>query len=121
MHGCPSFNKQAPAPLHALLPAQVFTGKLSSLFFRTFVHAPTLFVTLQALHVPLHEESQHTPSTQLPLTHSLGMLHDCPFFNKQNPALVHAFVPVHGVVPIGSSCPPGRSKHFPALFGWLHE
>lgn len=42
--------------------------------------APFPFLAaLQARHVPVHEVSQHTPSTQEPLMHSIGALHGVPF------------------------------------------
>ena len=36
-------------------------------------------LALHAMHVPAHDVSQHTPSTQLPLWHWLPDLHVAPF------------------------------------------
>jgi hypothetical protein len=36
------------------------------------LHVPTIPVRLHASKAPLHAVLQHTPSTQLPLTHSLA-------------------------------------------------
>jgi hypothetical protein len=40
---------------------------------------PAVPARLQASHEPEQEESQHTPSTQLPLAHWLALLHEAPF------------------------------------------
>jgi hypothetical protein len=46
---------------------QPFSGSVP---FARFVHVPTLFAMLQALHAPVQLLLQHTPSTQFPEPHS---------------------------------------------------
>jgi hypothetical protein len=54
---------------HSLLcPWQLTAGQSGS--FDAAVHVPTLPGTLHAAHKSVHAESQHTPSTQLPVLQS---------------------------------------------------
>jgi hypothetical protein len=45
----------------------------------TFVHVPRLADSAHAWHWPVHGESQHTPSTQKVLAHSLAVEQPLPF------------------------------------------
>lgn len=77
---------QSPVPEHAVRPpcGLPTTGR----------HLPTLPLTSQASHCPSHLASQHVPSTQKPLPHSVvvvqvapvGLLHvPLPFASQRNP------------------------------------
>lgn len=57
----------------------------------TATHLPTLPGTSHASHVPEQAESQHTPSMQLPESHSAALLQVVEFFFAHLPL----FVPAH--------------------------
>jgi len=46
----------------------------------TALHLPSAPTTSHASHCTLHAESQHNPSTHVPLAHSVSAAHFCPFF-----------------------------------------
>ncbi len=85
---------RASAGQAALLPLQNSAGSQTPAEPRHWtvdgcmLHVPTLPGTLQASQAPpLHEELQHTPSTQLPLPHWLAAPHAAPLasFGTQAP------------------------------------
>jgi hypothetical protein len=55
---------------------------------------------------------------QLPLRHSLLLLHGCPFFIVHTPPPLQALVVVQFP---GSSSPLGRNEHSPMLSGRAHD
>ncbi len=57
-------------PSHEFVPTHV--GE-SSEPVEAFEHIPRFPGTLQALQDPVQEESQQTPSTQMPLEHSVAI------------------------------------------------
>ena len=77
----------APEPLQVVWQLATVQASCGSDPAGTGQHVPTFPATLQALH-PLQAAgvlSQHTPSTQLPETHSLPLPHQLPraFFGRQ--------------------------------------
>jgi hypothetical protein len=92
--------KQSPSTPHAEplsflqlpMPSQEFVVVqlgASSTFMGVLVHVPSAPVTLQAVHVAVHVELQHTPSTQKPLTHSVPVVHVLPRSPLQALAPLH--------------------------------
>jgi len=84
--------RQAPLPSHLPLKpqggfgVQPPWGSISSA--PTGLHIPAMPVTLHDWQLPHAADEQQTPSTQLPLSHSLGPAHSWPRrFNPQEPAL----------------------------------
>jgi hypothetical protein len=69
---------EAPVPLHA--------GRLPCGAPRTGEHVPTSPVVSHAWHSPPHALSQHTPSMQNPVPHSVPSEHAVPFAFAQCPS-----------------------------------
>ena len=84
--------RQAPLPSHLPLNPQGGFGvqpPCGSIWSApTGLHIPAMPVTLQDWQLPHTADEQQTPSTQLPLSHSLAAAHSWPRrFNPQEPAL----------------------------------
>ena len=84
--------RQAPLPSHLPLNpqggfgVQPPCGSISSA--PTGLHIPAMPATLHDWQLPHAADAQQTPSTQLPLSHSLGPAHSWPRrFNPHEPAL----------------------------------
>jgi hypothetical protein len=84
-HGWPVAARQFPLPSQASVVVQLAAG--SSVPAVSIVQVPVLPTTSHARHAPTHAESQHTPSTQLPLAHSRAAPQVVPvsFFAVQTP------------------------------------
>src|SRR5688572_28479202 len=80
-------------------------------------HVPRFAARLHCLHLSLHPVSQQTPSTQLPVAHSLNRLHACPSRFLHCCAASHAWS--EGQVSSGS--PAGTLAQVPALPVTLHD
>lgn len=94
---------QTPLPSHAFTPIHV---GVSSFALGTFEHLPTLAATLHALQVPLHAESQQTPSAQKVLRQSEAAAQTWPSAFLQSPEPLQ-------------SCPPDwLQAAFSASFGF---
>jgi hypothetical protein len=109
----PLVSTHAPVPLHTLGETQVPAGELSVWPDAMLVQVPTLPVMLHAWQVPVHAVLQHTPSTQLPLTHWPLLEHAAPLASWQTPAPLHCVV--HAFVGKVSGEPAGRLVQVPTL------
>ncbi|MDC3956936.1 hypothetical protein KEG38_23955 [Polyangium jinanense] len=76
----PTLALQAADPLHSNPVSFRHSGELSSPYNGMSLQLPKKPVTLQALHMPVHELLQHTPSTQAELQ-SVGDVHDFPLLH----------------------------------------
>ena len=76
-----------------------------------------LRAAVQARHGPVQAESQHTPSTQKPLTHWLFWVQATPLPSRQAPAPLHWFAPTQ---PGASGAVAGVLAQVPTVPGKLH-
>ncbi len=108
-------GEHAPAPLQLVVPTHSFAGSCP---FATLVHVPTVPARLHAAHVPAHAVLQHTPSTQLPLTHSAPIEQAAPLAkNPHAPAPLQLTAPAHS---FAGSCPFAMLEHVPMFPATLH-
>jgi len=116
VHAAPTAKSaHAPAPLQAVAPTHSLAGSLP---FAMFEHVPTEPARLHAAHVPAHAVLQHTPSTQLPLTHSAPSEQAAPIAkNPHAPAPLQLTAPTHS---FAGSCPFAMLEHVPSEPATLH-
>jgi hypothetical protein len=107
----PTPSHETAAPVHA--PSSVFNG--------TFEHVPSKFMTLHALHSPVHVSAQQTPSMQLPLKHSMAPPHTAPRTFLQVPMPSHWFMPLQMFAGALSWVMAGKLLHVPSLPATLHD
>ena len=91
-----------PMPSHELVPMLVVVALVSSWPVGIFVQTPALPETLQDLHVAVQALSQHFPSAQNVLRHSLPPPQFCPSAFLQAPVPSQTLPPLHVVDAFGS-------------------
>src|SRR5688572_17385477 len=71
LHALPLGTLQTPAPSHTSSPSHSSSGSLPTTRSSHTPSSPSPFTAaVQASHTPSQAASQHTPSAQMPLTHS---------------------------------------------------
>lgn len=104
-------SAHAPEPLQLAEPLHSSSG---SVLMAMLPHAPSaplpFFAAVHAWHVPVQGPLQHTPSTQLPVTHSTPLEHACPLAIWHWPA-PQLSRPAHS---LSGSVPASTSPHTPS-------
>jgi len=114
-HAVPFDFLHAPMPSHdSPIPEHIGA---SCVPFGTFTQAPTLPLTLHAMHMEPHVIEQQTPSSQIPLRQSDALAgHVSPVLTLHAPVASQTSVPPHP----GSESPTPTDEQVPSLPGRLH-